>query len=90
MEPAVRERIFEAFFTTKEETGTGLGLWVSQEVIVKHRGLIHVRSRIAQPGQSSGTVFQIFLPDDPSLTAATRPLAPPQNQSDQPRNEPAT
>jgi PAS domain S-box-containing protein len=90
MEPAVRERIFEAFFTTKDETGTGLGLWVSQEVIVKHRGLIHVRSRIAQPGKSSGTVFQIFLPDDPGLTAATRPLAPPQNQSDQPQTERAS
>ena len=29
MEPEVREHIFEAFFTTKEATGTGLGLWVS-------------------------------------------------------------
>jgi signal transduction histidine kinase len=89
MEQAVRERIFEAFFTTKEVTGTGLGLWVSQEVIVKHHGLIHVRSRIAQPGKSSGTVFQVFLPDDPGLTDAARPLAPLQNQSDPPRNEPA-
>jgi signal transduction histidine kinase len=76
MAPAVRERIFEAFFTTKEVTGTGLGLWVSQEVIVKHHGLVHVRSRIAQSGKSSGTVFQIFLPDDPGLTDVTRPIAP--------------
>lgn len=75
MEPAVRERIFEAFFTTKEVTGTGLGLWVSQEIVAKHRGLIHVRSRQAQPGKSSGTVFQIFLPDDPTLTAGARPAA---------------
>jgi PAS domain S-box-containing protein len=72
MEPQVREHIFEAFFTTKETTGTGLGLWVSYEIILKHHGLVHVRSRAAASGsaaaqKSSGTVFQIFLPDDPAL-----------------------
>jgi PAS domain S-box-containing protein len=67
MEPAVLERIFEAFFTTKEITGTGLGLWVSHEIILKHRGLIHVHSRTAASGAGSGTVFQIFFPDDASL-----------------------
>jgi PAS domain S-box-containing protein len=64
MEPSVRERVFEAFFTTKEVTGTGLGLWVSHEIIVKHRGLVHVRSRTTADGKSSGTVFEIFFPDD--------------------------
>jgi PAS domain S-box-containing protein len=73
MEPAVRERAFEAFFTTKEVTGTGLGLWVSHEIIVKHRGLVHVRSRTAHDGKSSGTVFSIFIPDDPDLAASTLP-----------------
>jgi signal transduction histidine kinase len=67
MEAAVRERIFEAFFTTKEITGTGLGLWVSQEIVEKHRGLIHVRSRTATTGKLSGTVFQVFIPDDQTL-----------------------
>jgi PAS domain S-box-containing protein len=75
MEPAVRERIFEPFFTTKEVTGTGLGLWVSHEIIVKHRGLVHVRSRTAAPEKTSGTVFQLFIPDDPLLTAAGRQAA---------------
>ncbi len=70
MEPAVRERIFEAFFTTKEVTGTGLGLWVSHEIIGKHRGTVRVRSRAATGGKTSGTVFQLFLPDNPMLTAA--------------------
>jgi signal transduction histidine kinase len=70
----VREHIFEAFFTTKEVTGTGLGLWVSYEIIVKHHGLVHVRSRAAasEPAaanKSSGTVFQVFLPDDPGLAS---------------------
>lgn len=67
MEPATRARIFEAFFTTKEATGTGLGLWVSHEIVQKHRGLTYVRSRTAAGGRGSGTVFQIFIPDDPNL-----------------------
>jgi len=71
MDPAVRERVFEAFFTTKEVTGTGLGLWVSHEIIVKHRGYVHVRSRTSHNGRPSGTVFAIFIPDDPNLLAST-------------------
>lgn len=72
MEPEVREHIFEAFFTTKEVTGTGLGLWVSHEIILKHHGSVRVRSRSATPADGpartdSGTVFEIFIPDDPGL-----------------------
>ena len=70
MEPAVLERIFEAFFTTKSVTGTGLGLWVSHEIILKHGGLVHVRSRTTAQGTPSGTVFQLFIPDDQNLKAA--------------------
>jgi PAS domain S-box-containing protein len=73
MEPAVRERIFEPFFTTKEVTGTGLGLWVSYEIIVKHSGLVHVRSRTAAEGKSSGTVFQLFFPDGLNLKPSAKP-----------------
>ena len=75
MEPAVRDRIFEAFFTTKEVTGTGLGLWVSHEIIMKHRGLVHVRSRPSFDSRASGTVFEIFIPDDPNLKATEKPVA---------------
>ena len=76
MEPEVREHIFEAFFTTKDATGTGLGLWVSQEIVLKHHGSMRVRSRVAAPSNAqkqwgSGTVFEIFLPDEvPSATAS--------------------
>ena len=64
----VRERLFEAFFTTKGATGTGLGLWVSHEIILKHHGVIHLRSREAAGERSGGTVFQIFFPDNEELT----------------------
>ncbi|MGO8719909.1 MAG: ATP-binding protein [Acidobacteriaceae bacterium] len=47
MTESVRQRIFEAFFTTKEMTGTGLGLWISSEIIAKHQGTVRVRSRPA-------------------------------------------
>jgi hypothetical protein len=45
---------------------------VSHEIIVKHRGLVHVRSRTAAQGKTSGTVFQLFIPDDPNLAAPAR------------------
>jgi signal transduction histidine kinase len=53
----IRSRIFEPFFTTKDALGTGLGLWVSQQVIEKHDGRIRVRS-----AEGKGTVFSVFLP----------------------------
>jgi PAS domain S-box-containing protein len=81
MEPDVRERIFEAFFTTKDATGTGLGLWVSYEIIQKHRGMVRVRSRAAGSERTSGTVFQIFLPDDETLSAPSQPAAKPVQQA---------
>ena len=59
----VRDRLFEAFFTTKGATGTGLGLWVSHEIILKHHGIVHVRSR-----DGAGTVFQLFFPDNEELS----------------------
>jgi signal transduction histidine kinase len=59
MSPATKARIFEPFFTTKVSTGTGLGLWVTSEILQNHRARIHVRS--SQSSKSS-TVFSIFFP----------------------------
>ena len=59
MSPATLSRIFEAFFSTKGITGTGLGLWVSREIIGKHNGRVQVRTRQRAP---SGTVFRIVFP----------------------------
>jgi nitrogen-specific signal transduction histidine kinase len=49
--------IFEPFFSTKDEKGTGLGLWVSQGIVQAHGGSIKLRSR-----QGSGTTFSVALP----------------------------
>jgi hypothetical protein len=46
---------------------------VSHEIILKHHGIIHLRSRSASEGGSSGTVFQIFFPDNEELTGAVAP-----------------
>lgn len=54
-------RIFEPFFTTRGMTATGLGLWITKDLIVKHEGIISIRSSARQPGQS-GTVISVFLP----------------------------
>jgi signal transduction histidine kinase len=74
MTPEVRAHLFEAFFTTKGATGTGLGLWVSHEIILKHHGMIAMRSRTASGGSSTGTVFQIFFPDNEVLTGVAQPV----------------
>jgi signal transduction histidine kinase len=55
-----REQIFEPFFTTKKDVGTGLGLWVTREIIDRHGGSIEVHSR--NGGGPSGTAFNILLP----------------------------
>jgi PAS domain S-box-containing protein len=65
MTQATRRQIFEPFFTTKESTGTGLGLWVSSEILKKHDATVRVASRPAEAaiGKSSGTVVMLFFPD---------------------------
>lgn len=60
MSAATQKRIFEPFFTTKGITGTGLGLWVSLELIRKHHGTVRVRS--SDRVDVHGTVFQLFFP----------------------------
>ncbi len=60
MEQSVLRRIFEPFYTTKGINGTGLGLWISQEIVARHEGVLRARSS-RQLGRS-GTVFSLFLP----------------------------
>ncbi len=55
-----RVRIYQPFFTTKGERGTGLGLWVSAGIVDRVGGSIRVWST-RRPGRS-GTCFSVFLP----------------------------
>jgi PAS domain S-box-containing protein len=58
--PQIQERIFDAFFSTKGIGGTGLGLWVSKEIVARHRGHLTVRSSVNS--HAHGTIFALFLP----------------------------
>jgi PAS domain S-box-containing protein len=55
--PESLKKIFEPFFTTKEVIGTGLGLWVTRQIVEKHGATIRVRSK---PGK--GAVFSVAFP----------------------------
>jgi PAS domain S-box-containing protein len=61
-------RIFQPFFTTKGEAGTGLGLWVSQGILQKHGGEIHVTSSVAP--HDHGTAITVRLPRGDALLRA--------------------
>ena len=65
------EKIFEPFFSTKEEgKGTGLGLYISRNIVLEHRGRMEVASEVG-----AGTIFTIVLPTAPAggRAAARRP-----------------
>ncbi len=58
--PETMRHLYTPFYTTKGISGTGLGLWVSAEIVERHQGRLRVRSS-QRPG-NSWTVFQLFLP----------------------------
>ena len=60
MSAETRARLFEAFFSTKGIGGTGLGLWISAEIMNRHQGRIRLRS--SQNPRHRGTVVTLFLP----------------------------
>ncbi len=56
IDPETRERLFEPFFSTKGQRGTGLGLAVTQKVVAEHGGAIEVETE-----RGKGTTFTITL-----------------------------
>ncbi len=57
--PTARAQLFEPFFTTKKDVGTGLGLWISKEIVENHGGKIRFRSSVG--AGKSGTVFLVYF-----------------------------
>jgi signal transduction histidine kinase len=57
-------KVFEPFFTTKGNLGTGIGLWVTRQLVERHGGHISISSS-TEPG-NSGTIVMIDLPFDNS------------------------
>ncbi len=59
MSTVTQKRIFEPFYTTKEMSGTGLGMWISSDIISRHEGKLRFRS--SEHMAHHGTVFRLFL-----------------------------
>ncbi len=71
----LRSRIFDPFFSTKGNIGTGLGLWVTKQIVEKHGGSIRMRSRCN--AKESGTIFSVTLPAQSKLGVQSRKSSPP-------------
>jgi PAS domain S-box-containing protein len=59
IDEAHKAKLFTPFFTTKKEVGTGLGLWLTRDLLEKKGGHIRFRSRSVRP---TGTVMSLYLP----------------------------
>ncbi len=77
--PEHRNRLFDPFYTTKGQSGTGLGLWITSQLVTKHGGRIMFRTCSEAKDKKRGTVFSVWLPLQHEFanvsTAATPPAA---------------
>jgi signal transduction histidine kinase len=60
--PDAQKRIFSPFFTTKGTTGTGLGLWLTRDILEHQKGYIRCRNHHSP----HGAVFTVWLPLSPA------------------------
>jgi len=58
--PGQLETIFNPFYSTKPDVGTGIGLWVSRELVQRHGGKITAAS--GELGDGARTRFEVRLP----------------------------
>lgn len=59
--PEHRESIFDPFFTTRVQEGTGLGLFVSQQIVHDHDGELRLLDR------QGGAAFAVWLPQSAGI-----------------------
>lgn len=68
--PEAQKRIFTPFFTTKGTTGTGLGLWLTRDILENQKGYIRCRNHRSP----HGAVFTVWLPATASEDAGASQL----------------
>ncbi len=62
--PSIAQSAFSPFFTTKAEQGTGLGLYISRQIVERAGGRIELRA-----AEGAGAVLEIALPAAPEARA---------------------
>jgi len=53
-------KVFDAFFTTRNTVGTGIGLYIAKQFVEGHGGRIEIESR--KSADDYGTTVRVFLP----------------------------
>jgi PAS domain S-box-containing protein len=66
----VEKSLFQPFFTTKGEEGTGLGLWVSMGIVQKHGGTIRIGN--STKPELPGALVRVYLPTHTQATSSSR------------------